>query len=120
PGATLWMKYAEAHLDYAIAPTWELTADLRMTRLTTQRGMTYELNNTQFRMGVRKIFRKRTASGNHRVQLRFYHDENGNRTFDKHERPIENLTVRMDNHTSMTDADGRVNYLNVPPGGYPL
>jgi len=115
-----WMKYVEAHADYAIAPTWELTADLRMTRLTTQRVMTYELNNTQFRLGIRKVFRKRTINGNYRVQLRFYHDENNNRVLDKHERPIENLTVRMDKHSSMTDVDGKVKYLNVPPGSYPL
>lgn len=114
-----WMQFGEGSLQYTFRPTWNLTAMIRYTRIE-QEVWGHNLDNLQFRLGIKKSIRRQNAHGNYTLNLQFYDDTDKNGTYGKRDRAVKDVVIKLGEYMAITDSKGKVKFGNVPPNIYAL
>ncbi|MGC1632724.1 MAG: hypothetical protein WA749_11500 [Gelidibacter sp.] len=108
------------NIEYKIANSWSTTGYANYSHYSSTNTNGYSGNNYQIRVGIKKYFARATAIGNHKVSFQLFEDKNYNGIRDVHEAVLANEIVKLDDHTAITDKNGKVTFQNVPKGSYKL
>ncbi|MGV8815452.1 MAG: hypothetical protein ACOH2D_15220 [Gelidibacter sp.] len=108
------------NIEYKIATSWSTTGYANYSDYSSTNANGYSGDNYQIRIGIKKYFARATAIGNHKVSFQLFEDKNYNGIRDVHEAVLANEIVKLDDHTAITDKNGKVTFQNVPKGSYKL
>lgn len=109
-----------SNFEFKISDHWAATGYFNYSEYESIGDYGFKGNNYQFRIGVKKYFTNTTASGNYKVNLQLFHDENLNGVFDNNETAMANEMVYLDDFVAITDKKGKLSFQNVPQGSYKL
>ena len=81
----------------------------------------FSQSNTFLRLGVKKDFKfKRPGSKAYEMKVIVFKDIDGNRRRDKGEELVENVIIKVNNKSTITDANGQCNFYNLTEGEYSI
>lgn len=108
------------YFEYALNRHWALNVQGSYYTSHSTFSTGYRGENYQIQMGLKKHFIPMTNAENNKIQLTLFYDQNVNNFYDEDEIPIANQLVKLDEHSAVTDSEGKVRFLNVPDGVYKL
>lgn len=110
-------QFVNNQLEYRIAKDWFATANVFFTRYSKNIN-THTYNNTQFQVGIKKIFGTLSSPNSSKVSFRVFEDQNQNNILDGDEKVLDNVLVNLNEHVAITDKKGFVKFANLPKQEY--
>lgn len=114
-------QFVSNQTEYRIAKEWFATGNIFFTRYSSKRDyMVSSYHNTQFQIGIKKIFGTLSSPNSSKISFKIFEDQNQNGVLDKREKVLDNVLIQIGDHVAVTNSRGMATFANLPNKEYSL